>query len=97
MLREPRCGDAFLTSRIYDDAVNDVLVLEIHDEPRILPAGDRRLTHGRNFAGRGAEFARDLVHGHATGWRGNVGLLDGNAVVNGNGLGSREAAREHRG
>src|SRR3984957_4482600 len=72
-------------------------MLEIHDEPGILPARDRRLSNGGNLGGRSAEFARNLIHGHATGWRGHVGLFDGNAAIDGNGLGPREAAREHGG
>src|SRR5580704_19371392 len=98
MLREAKRVYASLTFlRTDDDAVNDVFVLEIHDEPGILPARDRRLSHGGNLGGRSAEFAGNLIHGHAARWRGHVGLLDGNTIVNGNCLGPREAAREHRG
>src|SRR5258708_20760548 len=74
-----------------------MFVLEKHDEAGILPARDRRLSNGGNFVGRSAEFAGNLVHGHAAGRRGDVGLFDRNAVVDGDGLSSREAAREHRG
>ena len=100
MLREPGAriqrrviGRRFATELSRDDAVNDVLVLEIHDEPGIFPARDRRLADGRNLGDRSAELARNLIHGHAAGRRGDIGFLDGNAVVDGDGLGPREAAR----
>jgi len=76
-------------------AVDDVVRFEIHDETRIFPARNRRVADGGHFGDRSSEFGRYLVHGHAAGRRGYIGLFDGNAVVDRNGLGPREAAGEH--
>src|SRR5690606_21448383 len=66
-------GPAAQTARTYGgrdlrarDGVDDVVVLEIDHEARVLPARDRRLAHGGETLGRGAKIGLDPLHGGAT-------------------------------